>query len=154
MDLNRSPKKMKRTISRRVKRTRRSRRTHRRSYRRKYRGGAAALSEVFPVTTWGNWSSLPGSTLWGPGQSAPPPLANGGLYTSSQSTGAWASQPMPATQYAFAAEAAKVAGNPEVFYQQRPITQPGTTWSPFVGQTISSEHWSARLPQGVSDISN
>lgn len=157
MDLNRSPKKMKRASSRRVKRTRRSRRTHRRTqrsnYRRKQNGGSAGLSEAFPVTTWGNWSSLPSSTLWSPGQSAPSPLANGGLYTGPQSTGTWASQPMPATQYAFAAEAAKVAGNPEVFYQQRPITQPGTTWSPWVGQTISSDHWSARLPQGVSDIS-
>lgn len=120
---------------------------------RKYRQKGTGLSDVFPVTTWGSWTNLPGSTLWGPGQQAPPPLANGGLYMSPQSTGAWASQPMPATQYAFAAEAAKVAGNPEVFYQQRPITQPGTSWSPWVGQTISQDHWSARLPYGVSNDS-
>ncbi len=136
-----------------MKRVRRSRRSRqiRKTRKQKQRGGG--LSDILPITTWGSWSSLPGSTLWGPGQQAPPPLANGGLYTSPQSTGAWASQPMPATQYAFAAEAAKVAGNPEVFYQQRPITQPGTTWSPWVGQTISPAHWSARLPYGVSSDS-
>ena len=129
-----------------------SRRSHRKMKQntRRHRGGAAALSDAFPITTWGSqWNSLPGSTLWGPGQEAPPPLANGGLYSAPQSTGEWASRPMPATQYAFAVEAAKTAGNNEVFFQQRPITQPGTTWSPFVGETISSDHWSARLPKGV-----
>ena len=139
--------------TRRVRRNKQKSRRHRPKSYRKQRGGVAGLSSSLPVTTWGPWSSLPSSTLWGPGQEAPPPLANGGLYTAPQSTGAWASHPMPATQYAFAAEAAKVAGNPEVFYQQRPITQPGKTWSPWVGQTISADHWSARLPRGVSDIS-
>ncbi len=128
----------------------RGRKSHKRASRhRRYRGGYASLAEAFPVTTWGQWNSLPGSTLWGPSQEAPPPLANGGLYTAPQSTGEWASKPMPATQYAFAAEAAKTSGLNEVFYQQRPITQPGTSWSPFVGQTISPNHWSARLPYGV-----
>jgi hypothetical protein len=146
---------MKRVVSRRMRKTRRHMRHRKTTYRKrqlraKQRGGNASLSEAFPVTTWGSWSSLPGSTLWGPGQQAPSPLANGGLYTGAQSTGAWASQPMPATQYAFAAESAKVAGNPEVFYQQRPITQPGTSWSPWVGETISADNWSARLPKGVS----
>jgi hypothetical protein len=145
-----------RRATRQAKRQAKQQRRHKtqRHRKMKQRGGYASLSEAFPVTTWGsNWSSLPGSTLWGPGQQAPMPLANGGLYTAPQSTGAWASTPMPATQYAFAAEAAKVAGNPEVFYQQRPITQPGTSWSPWVGETISPDHWSARLPRGVSDIS-
>jgi hypothetical protein len=157
MDLNRSTKKMKHRRLTRVVRKTRQRKTMRKRRQQKHRkqgGGYASISNAFPVTTWGsNWSSLPGSTLWGPGQQAPLPLANGGLYTAPQSTGAWASQPMPATQYAFAAEAAKIANNPEVFYQQRPITQPGTSWSPWVGQTISQDHWSARLPRGVSDIS-
>lgn len=117
---------------------------------RGHRGGYAGLADAFPITTWGSqWNSLPGSTLWGPGQEAPAPLANGGLYTAPQSTGEWASKPMPATQYAFAVEAAKTSGMNEVFYQQRPITQPGTSWSPWVGKTISPEHWSARLPQSI-----
>lgn len=135
---------------RKSRKHRQTRRKQQKPHTRRHRGGYASLAEAFPVTTWGSqWNSLPGSTLWGPGQEAPAPLANGGLYTGAQSTGEWASKSMPATQYAFAVEAAKTAGNNEVFFQQRPITQPGTTWSPFVGKTISPEHWSARLPQGV-----
>ncbi len=137
--------------TRRHKQKRRTQKARRqRKYSRKQRAGSATLSDAFPITTWGSqWNSLPGSTLWGPNQEAPPPLANGGLYSAAQSTGEWASKPMPATQYAFAVEAAKTAGNNEVFFQQRPITQPGTSWSPWVGERISSDHWSARLPKGV-----
>ncbi len=112
---------------------------------RRQRG--AGLSDIMPITTWGEWRSLPGSTAWGPGGvNAPPPLANGGLYTGAQSTGDWASRPFPATQYALAAESARVSGLPEVFYHQRPTTNVGNSWSPYVGQAISPQHWSARMP--------
>jgi len=96
-----------------------------------------------PTTSWGPWASVPGATAWSATTQAPPPLANGGLYTGPQSTGAWASQPMPATQYAFAAEAAKVAGNPNVFYQQRPNDNAGASFSPFVGVPASPVHFDA-----------
>lgn len=126
----------------------RSKRLHKKRMNRKsrknYTGGG--LSNTMPVTTWGKWESLPGSTLWGPSSQAPPPLANGGLYTNPQSTGVWASQPFPATQYALAAESATLAKNPDIFYHQRPTTSVGNSWSPYVGQAISNQHWSARMP--------
>ena len=96
-----------------------------------------------PTTSWGPWASVPGATAWSATTQAPLPLANGGLYTGPQSTGAWASQPMPATQYAFAAEAAKVAGNPNIFYQQRPNDNAGASFSPFVGVPASPVHFDA-----------
>jgi hypothetical protein len=89
---------------------------------------------------------MPGALAWSPTTQAPPPLANGGLYTGAQSTGGWASQPFPATQYAMSVEAAKVAQNPAVFYQQRATDNVGGSWSPYVGQAVSGEHWSARAP--------
>ncbi len=127
-----------------------SRRSRRKSLRRRQRG--AGLSDVLPVTTWGSWGQTPGAVKWSPVETAPAPLANGGLYTNPQSTGPWASSPFPATQYAFAAEAAKVSGIPEVFYQQRPTTDVGGSWSPYVGQSISNDHWSARLPSNVASV--
>lgn len=125
------------------------RKSHRKSLR-KQRG--AGLSDVLPVTTWGAWNQTPGALKWSPVETAPAPLANGGLYTSPQSTGPWASSPFPATQYALATEAAKVSGIPEVFYQQRPTTDVGGSWSPYVGQSISNDHWSARLPSNVASV--
>lgn len=98
-----------------------------------------------PTTSWGPWANVPGATAWSANTQAPLPLANGGLYTGPQSTGAWASQPMPATQYAFAAEAAKVAGNPNVFYQQRPNDNAGASFSPFVGVPASPVHFDATM---------
>jgi hypothetical protein len=86
---------------------------------------------------------MPGSVAWSPTHDAPPPLANGGLYTSQQSTAPWASQPFPATQYAMSVEAAQTAGNPTVFYQQRPTTDVGGSWSPYVGTALTNQHWSA-----------
>ena len=103
------------------------------------------MSGGIPTTSWGPWANVPGATAWSATTQAPPPLANGGLYTGPQSTGAWASQPMPATQYAFAAEAAKVAGNPDVFYQQRPNDNLGASFSPFVGATASPVHFDATM---------
>ena len=104
---------------------------------------AGALSDVLPTTTWGSWASYPGALAWSASQQAPPPLANGGLYTGPQSTGEWASKPFPATQYAEAVEAAKVANNPDVFWQQRPNDNTGASFSPYVGEAVSNQHWSA-----------
>lgn len=109
---------------------------------RKFRGGGSSL----PVTTWGNWSAYPGALAWSANSSAPAPLANGGLYTGPQSTGPWASQPFPATQYAMSMEAARVSGNPEVFYHQRPADNTGASFSPFVGVPISPQHVGAMIP--------
>ncbi len=136
----RNLRKTTRRSSRRRHNLRKTTRSSRR--RRNLRGGSAAL----PVTTWGEWSGLPGSTAWSPTSSAPAPLANGGLYTGPQSTGEWASKPFPATQYAMSVESARVSGQPDVFFHQRPTTDVGGSWSPYVGQSISPQHWSARMP--------
>jgi len=110
---------------------------------RKQRGGAfyGGLNAVLPTTTWGDWSANPASTSWGPTTQAPPPLANGGLFNAPQSTGAWASIPMPATQHAFALEAAKVSGIPEVAYHQSINAS-----SPYVHAPLSPSHYSAGIP--------
>lgn len=127
---------MPRQSSRTIRRIRRTR-------RRAQRGGT--LSEVLPTTSWGSWAAYPGALAWSGTTQAPPPLANGGLYTAAQSTGAWASHPMPATQYAFAVEAAKTAGNTDVFYQQRPVDNGGASFSPFVGAPASPVHFDATM---------
>jgi hypothetical protein len=106
------------------------------------------LSAALPTTDWGRWASHPSSYQWSPNTSAPEPLANGGLYTNPQSTGVWASSPFPATQHAFALEAAKVSGLPEVAYHQRPNDNFGSSFSPVVGTPITSNHWSASGPAG------
>jgi hypothetical protein len=114
---------------------------NRRQHRRTQRGGG--LSDVLPITTWGQWSSYPGALAWSASTQAPPPLANGGLYSSPQSTGSWASHPFPATQYAMSVEAARASGIPDVFYHQRPADNTGADFSPFVGSPVSSQHFSA-----------
>jgi len=111
--------------------------------RKNRRQRAGGLSEILPITTWGSWTNYPGALAWSADSTAPPPLANGGLYTGAQSTGAWASQPFPATQYAYSVEAAKAAGNPDIFYQQRPNDNTGASFSPYVGRAISEQHYSA-----------
>lgn len=120
--------------------TYRKNRKNRKTSRRQRAGG---LSDVLPTTSWGSWASYPGALAWSASTQAPPPLANGGLYTGPQSTGAWASTPLPATQYGFAVEAAKTAGNPDVFWQQRPNDNTGASFSPYVGTPISDKHYSA-----------
>ncbi len=110
---------------------------------RKHRGGG--LSDILPNTTWGQWASYPGALAWSASTTAPAPLANGGLYTGAQSTGSWASQPFPATQYALAVESAKTANIPEVFYHQRVDANMGNSFSPYVGSPISPEHYSATM---------
>ena len=103
---------------------------------RSRRGGA--LSDILPITSWGTWSNYPGALAWSPTSQAPPPLANGGLYNTAQSTGPWASSPFPATQYAMAVAAADTARNPAIFYQQTPAY-------PFVGLPASSQHYSSTM---------
>jgi len=115
--------------------------TYRKNRSRKQRAGA--LSDVLPTTTWGSWASFPGALAWSAHTQAPPPLANGGLYTAPQSTGPWASTPFPATQYAESVEAARTAGNPDIFWQQRPNDNMGASFSPYVGTPISDKHYSA-----------
>lgn len=111
---------------------------------RKQRGGAAT-----PTTSWGNWGAYPGALAWSANTQAPLPLANGGLYSAPQSTGAWASQPFPATQYAWAIESARVSGLPEVFYHQRPNDNNGASFSPQVGIPLSPLHSSIGIPPKV-----
>lgn len=113
---------------------------------RKQRG--AGLSNVLPNTTWGSWAQYPGALQWSASSQAPPPLANGGLYTNPQSTGEWASRPFPATQYAMAVESAKVSGNPEVFYHQRPNDNSGASFSPYVGVPMSPQHYAGVRQSG------
>ena len=110
---------------------------------RKMKGGA--LSDVLPTTSWGPWASHPGALAWSATTQAPPALANGGLYTSPQSTGEWASRPFPATQYAMAVEAAQISNNPDVFFQQRPNDNNGASFSPYVGVPASPQHYSATM---------
>lgn len=106
------------------------------------------LSATLPTTNWGRWEPYAASYAWGPGAAAPEPLANGGLYTNLQSTQSWGSSPFPATQHAFALEAAKVSGLPEVAYHQRPNDNFGASYSPQVGTPISSLHSSLSGPAG------
>lgn len=115
--------------------------TKRRRSTKRQRGGG--LSDVLPITTWGQWGSYPGALAWSANTQAPPPLANGGLYTNPQSTGGWASSPFPATQYAMSVEAARTSGLPDVFYHQRPNDNSGASFSPYVGSAVSSQHYSA-----------
>jgi len=125
--------------------SRKNHKNHKNSQRRRRHQGGA-LTDVLPVTTWGAWADYPGALAWSPTTSAPPPLANGGLYTAPQSTGAWASSPFPATQYAEAVEAARVAQNPDVFFHQRPNDNTGASFSPYVAIPLSSQHYSAQVP--------
>jgi hypothetical protein len=106
------------------------------------------LSSVLPNDNWHRWTSYNEAKQWGPHTAAPAPLANGGLYTNPQSTAPWGSSPFPATQHAFALEAAKVSGLPEVAYHQRPNDNFGASYSPVIGTSITPNHWSASGPMG------
>uniref|UniRef100_A0A6C0DTJ1 Uncharacterized protein n=1 Tax=viral metagenome TaxID=1070528 RepID=A0A6C0DTJ1_9ZZZZ len=106
------------------------------------------LSASLPTTDWGRWEPYAPSYGWGPNTSAPAPLANGGLYTDTQSTQPWGSAPFPATQHAFALEASKISGLPEVAYHQRPNDNYGASYSPLVGSPISPLHSSLSGPAG------
>jgi hypothetical protein len=43
-------------------------------------------------------------------------------------------------------EAAKTAGNPEVFFHQRPNDNMGASFSPYVSVPLSNQHYSAEQP--------
>lgn len=107
-------------------------------------GQESSLSGILPTTTWGSWSEYPGALAWSSSAQAPPPLANGGLYTGPQSTGPWASSPFPATLHAEMIEATKVSGLPEVVFQQRPNDNTGASFSPYVSVPLSPQHYSAQ----------
>ena len=109
-------------------------------------GQESSLTGILPTTTWGYWANYPGAIMWSKDTQAPPPLANGGLYTGPQSTGPWASTPFPATQYGEMVEAAKTAQNPEVFFHQRPNDNTGASFSPYVAVPLSAQHYSAEMP--------
>ena len=109
-------------------------------------GQESSLTGILPTTTWGYWANYPGAIMWSKDTQAPPPLANGGLYTGPQSTGPWASTPFPATQYGEMVEAAKTAQNPEVFFHQRPNDNTGASFSPMVAVPLSNQHYSAEMP--------
>jgi hypothetical protein len=47
-----------------------------------------------------------------------------------------------------AVEAAKVSGNPEVFYHQRPNDNSGASFSPYVGVPMSSQHYAGVRQSG------
>jgi hypothetical protein len=111
-----------------------------------YPGQESSLSGILPTTTWGSWGNYPGSLAWSASAQAPPPLANGGLYTGPQSTGDWASSPFPATQYGEMVETVKTSGLPEVFYHQRPNDNTGASFSPYVSVPLSPLHYSAQQP--------
>jgi hypothetical protein len=111
-----------------------------------YPGQESSLSGILPTTTWGSWGNYPGSLAWSASAQAPPPLANGGLYTGPQSTGDWASSPFPATQYGEMVEAVKTSGLPDVFYHQRPNDNTGASFSPYVSVPLSPLHYSAQQP--------
>lgn len=113
-------------------------------------GQESSLTGILPTTTWGYWANYPGSIMWSKDTQAPPPLANGGLYTGPQSTGPWASQPFPATQYAEMVEASRVAQNPDVFFHQRPNDNTGASFSPMVAVPLSNQHYSAEMPAPIS----
>jgi hypothetical protein len=104
------------------------------------RGGRYGLADFLPTTVWGNWN-IPGALQTGPqlsnpqagligSSTLPAPLANGGLYTGPQSTGAWASTPMPPTQWAHQIQAAATAKTPDVWWHQRPNDNFGASFSP------------------------
>jgi hypothetical protein len=41
--------------------------------------------------------------------------------------------------------AAQTSGNPDVFYQQRPNDNTGTSFSPYVGSPVTPNHYSATM---------
>jgi hypothetical protein len=94
------------------------------------RGGKQGLADFLPTTSWGAWSNPPQATQFGPSASAPPALANGGMFSSPQSTGPWASTPFPPTQWARSLEAATGSAGAGVFAHQKPNDNFGASFSP------------------------
>ena len=123
-------KEQKRTI--RTSRTRKTRKTR----KIRQRGGKLGLADFLPTTTWSagsggsGWATPAQATQFGAFKSAPPPLANGGMFTGPQSTGSWASTPFPPTQWAHALESATGSAGAKVFEHQKPNDNFGASFSP------------------------
>jgi len=94
------------------------------------RGGKQGLADFLPTTSWGAWSNPPQATQFSPSSSAPPALANGGMFSGPQSTGPWASTPFPPTQWARSLEAATGSAGVGVFTHQKPNDNFGASFSP------------------------
>ena len=94
------------------------------------------MADFLPTTTWsagssaGGWATHEQATQFGAYKSAPPPLANGGMFTGPQSTGPWASTPFPPTQWAHSLEAATGSAGAKVFEHQKPNDNFGASFSP------------------------
>ena len=93
------------------------------------------MADFLPTTTWstgsaGGWATPEQATQFGAYKSAPPPLANGGMFTGPQSTGPWASTPFPPTQWAHSLEAATGSAGAKVFEHQKPNDNFGASFSP------------------------
>ena len=116
----------------------------RKTQRIRQRGGKLGLADSLPTTTWsagsptgspagspaGGWATPEQATQFGAYKSAPPPLANGGMFTGPQSTGPWASTPFPPTQWAHSLEAATGSAGAKVFEHQKPNDNFGASFSP------------------------
>ena len=90
------------------------------------------MADFLPTTTWsaGGWATPEQATQFSAYKSAPPPLANGGMFTGPQSTGPWASTPFPPTQWAHSLEAATGSAGAKVFEHQKPNDNFGASFSP------------------------
>ena len=118
------------TRKQKQKQQRKQKRGTRRRFRQ--RGGRWGMADFLPTTSWGAWGSPSQAVQFGPNQTAPPALANGGMYSGPQSTGTWASTPFPPTQWAHSLEAAAGKGPlaAAVFVQQKPNDNFGASFSP------------------------
>jgi len=117
-----------RKLTQKQKQQRQKQRKQTRRFRQ--RGGKQGLADFLPTTSWGAWANPPQATQFGPSSSAPPALANGGMFTGPQSTGPWASTPFPPTQWARSLEAATGSAGPGVFTHQKPNDNFGASFSP------------------------
>ena len=118
------------------KRKQQKQKQQRKTQRIRQRGGKLGLADFLPTTTWSagsagsGWSPPAQATQFSPFKAAPPPLANGGMFTGPQSTGPWASTPFPPTQWAHSLEAATGSAGAKVFEHQKPNDNFGASFSP------------------------
>jgi hypothetical protein len=104
----------------------------RKTQRIRQRGGKLGMADFLPTTTWsaGGWATPEQAIQFSAFKAAPPPLANGGMFTGPQSTGPWASTPFPPTQWAHSLEAATGSAGAKVFEHQKPNDNFGASFSP------------------------
>jgi len=119
-----------------IKQKQKQQKKQRKTQRIRQRGGKLGLADFLPTTTWsadspaGGWATPAQATQFSAYKSAPPPLANGGMFTGPQSTGPWASTPFPPTQWAHSLEAATGSAGAKVFEHQKPNDNFGASFSP------------------------